>query len=117
MIVTLFVFTGINVAPVTQRVNLSDSNHATFYCRAMTNINTKWFINGASFDSRNYSINAYLFSEVIERENIHDMYLEVPASVQNNLTRIQCAVIIDHEVLVSQPAILIVQGKYSFHSV
>lgn len=118
MIATLsyFVFTVINIAPVTQRVNLSDTSHATFYCRATTSINTKWFINGAFFESKNYSLNAYLFSEVIEVQGenniVHDMYLEVPATVQNNLTRIQC-VIIGHRPLTSQPpAMLIVQGKY-----
>lgn len=105
------------VAPVTQHANLSDTNYATFYCRAVTAWDTSWVINTAIVDSRNYSKNGYTFSEVkVEvRQNgvlVHlvHMYLDVPTTAAYNGTEIQCAVALDG-LHFSEPATLIIQGK------
>lgn len=105
---------GIDIAPVTQHANLSESNYAKFHCRA-TGLNTRWNIHTQYFESRNYTEDGYVFSEVIlpgVRGNIfvHDMYLEVPTTLKYNKTVIKCVVFVDRE-LVSEPVLLIVQGK------
>lgn len=107
---------GIDRAPVTQHANLSDSSYVTFYCRATTSKNTKWNIDTRIVRSGNYSSGGYRFSEVIVevRENgdlVHDMYLDVPTSVDYNGTEIQCVVVLDQFLFSQPPATLIVQGK------
>ena len=115
----LRVLAGIDVAPVTQRANLSESEYATFYCRATTSRNTKWSIHMNIYDSRNYTDDSsgYRFREVtVEVQEsgdvVHDMYLEVPTTVQNNGTSVKCWVFEDVQIS-SPPAMLIVQGKLS----
>ena len=81
----------------------------TFHCRA-TGSNALWNINHQNFNSSNRTLEGYVFSEVVQSqadEPIYDMFLEVPTTLRYNNTRIRCGVLED----ISEPALLIIQGK------
>lgn len=117
VLILILCYTGIDIAPITQRANLSISEYASFHCRA-TGLNTFWNIQGMNYRSRNITENGYRLSEVIvevlEGGNIqvHDMYLEILITVENNETSVQCGAFVD-TIQFSQPVQLIVQGKYN----
>ena len=100
---------------MTQHANISISDYASFHCRA-TGLNTLWNIKGTNYQSGNATQNGYRLSEVIfevlEGGNIqvHDMYLEILPTVENNETSVLCGAFVD-TFSFSQPVQLIVQGK------
>lgn len=107
--------TGIDIAPTTQRANLSISDYASFYCRA-TGQNTFWIIDELTYSSGNTTENGYRLSEVILEvleggSIVHNMYLEILTTVENNETSVQCGAFFD-TFQSSPPVQLIVQGKY-----
>ena len=112
----LYCNAGIDIAPRTQHANISDS--ATFYCRAK-GANTRWIIESLNYRTENHTEGmGYVFGEIIVGEEdqgvrVHDLYLEIPATVENNGTQIQC---LAYDALrsVSDPVFLIVQGKFDW---
>ena len=103
---------GIDIAPKTQHTNLSEL--ATFHCRA-TGVNTFWNIDNITYHTNNNTEDGYTFGEVlVGTENgigVHDLYLQVPATSENNGTQVQCLTI-DSAHILSKVVSLIVQGKY-----
>ena len=82
--------------PVTQHVNLSDSDAVTFNCLA-TGANTRWSIKVPSVEypqgpptyrTYNHTEDGYNFLETVQHgtnaDDIHNMYLEIPATLENN---------------------------------
>ena len=62
------------------------------------------------------SSDSYTFRETTEqgrsyRSIVHNMYLEMRATVQNNGTEVRCIVFVDSPTF-SDPVTLIVQGKF-----
>lgn len=105
----------IEIAPVTQYANLSSSDYATFYCRA-TGRNTRWGINDVTYNSHNRTENGYRFSEITEwlydGNIVHDMYLGIRSSAENNETSVVCVVFLNTYTISDPEAKLFVQGKY-----
>ena len=109
IIIVYYYHAGINIAPVTQHANL---DYTTFFCRA-TGLNSCWFIQSSAYSSRNHTEDGYRFGEVIQFENwyvVHDMYLDVPTTIENNGTTVQCAVFVD-TATVSEEVKLIIYGE------
>ena len=99
---------------MTQHANLSNSDYATFYCRA-TGRNTLWNIHDRNYDSGNRTEDDYVFREVIVHQHaneniVHDMFLDIQTSLENNGTIVRCIAFVDTP-SISGPAELIVQGK------
>ena len=103
---------------MTQHANISQS--ATFYCRA-TGTNTRWSIknafeeSSATYRTQNFTADGFTFSEIEQHgttntDSIHDMYLEIPATPENNRTEVSCVVWVDTPTT-SATAMIIVQGK------
>ena len=98
---------------MTQYADVSQSDYVRFYCRA-TGSDARWNINEQNFDSTNYTMDGYIFSEVVVRQAdqlVHDMFLEVPRTPEYNNTVIRCVVFVD-TLEISEPALLIVRGKF-----
>ena len=103
----------INVPPETQRVNLSNTDYATFYCQT-TGLNSFWSINMEIYSIANRTeTNGYIFGQVTEYlldgTIAHDLYLRILASADNNNTVVVCVSILDSPTF-SAPAELIIQG-------
>lgn len=107
-------FVAIEVAPVAVHANLSSTDYATFYCRAVGR-NTRWGIDDITYNTYNRTENGYIFSEITEwldnGDVVHDMYLSIRASAENNETEVVCVVFVNFQIL-SDPVTLIVQGKW-----
>ncbi len=102
-------------APETQRVAIN-SGMAEFYCRAMGH-NARWLVDGSSYDPQNATIDGLKFTEFITYDpdkiidnNIYDIYMQVPSSLDRNSTEIRCLSVRDQPA-VSELVKLIIIGE------
>ena len=125
LILALYVFclfAVIFVAPANQTVPVNTTT--SFFCRARGH-NLKWSINGTlvhlTFDRQMYAESGITFVETTDSDSddsgIHTFNetITVNASVAINNTNFTCLVVGDSEIALSNPAQLIVMGKYLYY--
>ena len=104
------------VAPQTQQALLNSNERATFFCQA-SGVNVFWIINGETVladGDETLMSKGWTFSEVIDHsvqrqtENVHNLTVEIPAVMEFNNTKVQCAGVI-HDPAASAPAYLIMK--------
>ena len=111
-------FAEILIAPQTQHALLNAEERATFFCQA-TGANVYWSINGetvfAEGDAKHIN-QGWIFTEDVnhnvqrQSENVHNLTMEIPTTLANNNTRVQCVGVI-HDPAFSDPAYLIVKSE------
>ena len=105
------------IAPETQHVLLNDNERAIFFCQAVGDI-AYWSINDNTIDglgNNELKGQGWIFSETFvadphgQRNNIHNLTLQIPSVIGNNNTRIRC-VAIQRSPAFSDTVLLIVKG-------
>lgn len=107
------------IAPQTQHLLMGVDQTATFFCQAV-GINAFWSINGETLPAHgnaNWTRKGWTFHEIVdedffgERDNIHNMTLQIPSNIEFNNTQIVCIGVV-HDPAFSDPAFLIIKGTY-----
>ena len=110
-------YTEIRIAPQTQHLLLNVDRTATFFCQAV-GIDAFWSINDATVLAHGNSdlINkGWRFNETLvpdtayERDNIHNLTLQIPSNIEFNGTKIRCISSV-HDPAYSDPVYLIIKG-------
>ena len=108
------------IPPETQKLLLNTNENATFFCQA-SGINVYWLINDAAVEgtgNADLKLIGWIFNETIdydtdgERNNIHNLTLQIPSIIANNSTKVRCAAVI-HNPELSDPAYLLIKGMFT----
>ena len=115
-------FAEITIAPQTQYLLQNVDQTATFFCQAV-GINSFWIIDSHTVPAdgnNNLTNKGWMFTEVVhedtafERDNIHNMTLQIPSRIEFNNTQVQCLATKQNADL-SDPVFLIIKGTCSCH--
>jgi hypothetical protein len=112
-----FILPEIRIAPQTQHLLLNVDQTATFFCQTV-GIDAFWTINdmtvfangNSNLRGKGWRFNATLTPDTMfERNNIHNLTLQIPSHIEFNNTKIRCVSII-HDPAASDPVYLIIKG-------
>ncbi len=88
---------------------------AEFYCKTIGH-NARWLVDGRTYDPENRTEDGLSFMELITPDldgfddNIYDIYLQIPSSLDRNSTEIRCLSVRD-QLVVSELVKLIIMGE------
>jgi hypothetical protein len=115
-----FILAEIRIAPQTQHLLLNVDQTATFFCQAV-GIDAFWTINdmtvfasgSSTLREKGWRFNETLILDnIFERNNIHNLTLQIPSHIEFNNTKIRCISAV-HDPAASDPVYLIIKGTCS----